>query len=327
MIFPDHPPFWLPATSPRRTRDYHSIRPDRRNIRQRTSLIVGTKSKETQLKRSPPHIYRKGSWAGIVAVGAAVAFVAYESMPTFDLVPQSSNTVQSISKTALSRSSYPPLCTSMAEPLCSLSSDSLSRVWPKPAKLEEPKQPVTRQEAREHPATLLPPDIPEGKFVEINGISIRIPDGDPISPVGWRKLFGYIKFHAGTDFPKPVGTPVAAPGEEKGVVLEEGWVDGYGKMVAILYRKPKSPDKCLIVYLAHLSEILVKKKQEITFGTIVGYSGATGRITGPNLHVETRPCPENFDPQRYVITPGTPENVFDPRRYPRISRFRHAALD
>jgi murein DD-endopeptidase MepM/ murein hydrolase activator NlpD len=43
----------------------------------------------------------------------------------------------------------------------------------------------------------------------------------------------------------------------------------------------------LSLYL-HLSELQVKEGERVTRGQIIGLSGATGRVTGPHLHVAVR---------------------------------------
>jgi len=55
---------------------------------------------------------------------------------------------------------------------------------------------------------------------------------------------------------------------------------------------------------AHLNSVLVEKGDVVTQGQIIGYSGSTGRSTGPHLHFEIRLNGTRVDPLDYV----SPEN-------------------
>jgi murein DD-endopeptidase MepM/ murein hydrolase activator NlpD len=89
------------------------------------------------------------------------------------------------------------------------------------------------------------------------------------------------RFHTGVDFPAPAGTPVAAPAA--GTVTYAGpLAGGWGKVVAIAVGSGTR------VLLAHLSQVSVRVGRRVSRGTFVGRVGATGRATGPHLHLEIR---------------------------------------
>ncbi len=91
------------------------------------------------------------------------------------------------------------------------------------------------------------------------------------------------RFHYGTDFRAPVGTPVTAMAS--GTVLGTGDTDlsckgaSFGKWVFIKY------DNGLSSTYGHLSAISSKVGQKVKAGDIVAMSGNTGSSTGPHLHV------------------------------------------
>lgn len=86
--------------------------------------------------------------------------------------------------------------------------------------------------------------------------------------------------HTGIDLGVPNGTPVYAVGS--GVVVLARWSGAYGKAVTVRLR-----DRHYAVF-GHLSRISVRQGQRVRTGTRLGYSGATGRATGPHLHLEIR---------------------------------------
>ncbi|MBD0267944.1 MAG: tetratricopeptide repeat protein [Cyanobacteria bacterium Co-bin8] len=103
------------------------------------------------------------------------------------------------------------------------------------------------------------------------------------SPFGWRThpISGSRRFHAGTDFGAPQGTPVLAA--LSGRIKLADWNGGYGLAVQIEHN-----DGTLDTFYAHLSEVMVQAGDLVERGTVVGHVGTTGYSTGPHLHFEVR---------------------------------------
>ncbi|NJC06581.1 murein DD-endopeptidase MepM/ murein hydrolase activator NlpD [Sphingomonas kaistensis] len=91
-------------------------------------------------------------------------------------------------------------------------------------------------------------------------------------------ILRYLRWHRGTDFASPAGTPVQAALE--GRVVSAGWQGGYGRAVRIAHG-----DGSTTLY-AHLSEIDVIGGQRVPRGAVVGKVGSSGLATGPHLHFE-----------------------------------------
>src|SRR3989344_4684125 len=89
--------------------------------------------------------------------------------------------------------------------------------------------------------------------------------------------------HNGVDLRAAVGTPVKAMADGK--VLGVGDTDqtcqgaSFGKFVFIQYTNGLSST------FGHLSLVKTTEGQSVKRGQVVGYSGATGHVTGPHLHV------------------------------------------
>ena len=114
------------------------------------------------------------------------------------------------------------------------------------------------------------------------------------SDFGWRihPIYGTRRLHAGTDFGVDEGTPVHAA--DGGVVVEAGWISGYGYTVIIDHGNGMS------TLYAHNSEVAVSPGQTVSKGQVVSYSGNTGGSTGPHLHFEVRINGEPTDPMGYL---------------------------
>jgi murein DD-endopeptidase MepM/ murein hydrolase activator NlpD len=91
-------------------------------------------------------------------------------------------------------------------------------------------------------------------------------------------ILRYLRWHRGTDFASPAGTPVQAA--EAGRVIDAGWQGGYGRIVRIAHR-----DGTTTLY-AHLSAIDVADGQPVARGEVIGTVGSSGLATGPHLHFE-----------------------------------------
>lgn len=87
-----------------------------------------------------------------------------------------------------------------------------------------------------------------------------------------------VRFHAGTDYRAPTGTPIGAL--FNGTVISCGWSDSIGYFVTV-----QCGDN--VKYLiCHCSELNVVVGQEVNQYDILAYSGGTGsRSTGPHLHL------------------------------------------
>ena len=91
------------------------------------------------------------------------------------------------------------------------------------------------------------------------------------------------KMHEGIDLLLRHGSPVVAPGN--GVVKRAGRSSTYGKYVDL-----EHPAAGYTTRFAHLSEIpsQIRRGRRVARGDTIGYSGNTGRSTGPHLHYEVR---------------------------------------
>lgn len=102
------------------------------------------------------------------------------------------------------------------------------------------------------------------------------------SPYGWRRhpVLMYRIFHKGVDLACSKGTPVYAAAD--GTVTHIGRKGAYGKYIRI-----KHAGGYETAY-AHLNGYRkgLKNGSRVKSGEIIGYVGATGRVTGPHLHFE-----------------------------------------
>lgn len=90
---------------------------------------------------------------------------------------------------------------------------------------------------------------------------------------------GEASFHAGIDISAKIGSPVYSILDGTIAIAEYNpHVNLAGK-----YIKVNLVDGAQTVYM-HLSKIIVKTGQTVKRGQIIGYSGNTGRSTGPHLH-------------------------------------------
>ncbi|SFG97667.1 BlaR1 peptidase M56 [Duganella sp. CF458] len=102
--------------------------------------------------------------------------------------------------------------------------------------------------------------------------------------------------HGGMDFAARTGTPIVAPAD--GIIVastsnymgEEKW----GELVAIEHANG------LRSLYAHMDKRLVKEGERVVAGQAIGTSGASGKVTGPHLHMEVSRNGRNIDPQALI---------------------------
>lgn len=127
--------------------------------------------------------------------------------------------------------------------------------------------------------------------------------------------------HNGVDFKASDGTRVLAVAS--GTVTATGNTDlkkscySYGKWILI-----KHPNGLSSLY-GHLSSVGVNQGDTVSTGDVIGYSGRTGYVTGPHLHltvmategVRVMPIPTATPCNGVIIPIGSPETFLDPLLY------------
>ncbi|MDD2883220.1 MAG: M23 family metallopeptidase [Rhodoferax sp.] len=122
-------------------------------------------------------------------------------------------------------------------------------------------------------------DLPVENGVITSGVGLRV------DPFGSGKLV----FHRGIDIAVPVGTPVRSI--RKGRVVFAGVRSGYGSTVIVEHA---NGDRTLY---GHNSLVRVSSGELVESGTVVAFSGNTGRSTGPHVHFEQLPSDRpNIEP-------------------------------
>ncbi len=124
----------------------------------------------------------------------------------------------------------------------------------------------------------------------------RIPYGRPL--YGWiTRTFiqgddGEGGPHTGIDFAVREGSNVAATAA--GVVISAGWDDVLGNFVVIDH------ENGYLTTYAHNRELLVKKGERVSRGSVIALSGNTGNSSAPHLHYEILKDGVPVDPAPYL---------------------------
>ncbi|TCK01325.1 UNVERIFIED_ORG: transglycosylase-like protein with SLT domain [Anoxybacillus amylolyticus] len=124
----------------------------------------------------------------------------------------------------------------------------------------------------------------EDEFWEVVGQHQYIP---PVKmknpPISSKFGMRWGRLHAGVDVAVPVGTPIYAVAD--GQVVKAVGDQGHSKESWGNYIKIRHEGDNYSLY-GHLSEVLVKEGEQVKQGQLIGYSGNSGRSTGPHLHFE-----------------------------------------
>ncbi len=157
----------------------------------------------------------------------------------------------------------------------------------------EPGEPTPQptEQAPEHEAEILWP---------APTTSITSGFGSRADPLG----SGSRQFHRGVDIAVPCGTSVVSA--EEGEVVFADDTAGSGRTVKVAHAGG------WLTRYAHLSRIEVAVGQKVKPGQHLGYSGASGRTTGPHLHFEIIRAPYAYDPLAFRYR-HLPDRAFRPR--------------
>ena len=103
--------------------------------------------------------------------------------------------------------------------------------------------------------------------------------------------------HGGIDFSVPHNTPVMATNDGTVVASSMGYKGDrkYGNVVVIEH------EGGLRSLYAHLNKRHVSVGDTVSAGELIGLSGATGRATGPHLHLEAYQDGNRIDPNRFML--------------------------
>lgn len=135
--------------------------------------------------------------------------------------------------------------------------------------------------------------------------AIRPAEGPIVSGYGMRDhpVLDRPKKHEGVDFPLRPGTPVVATGS--GTVARATYSANYGRFVYI--RHPESGHRTLYAHLSDINQ-QIQPGSEVARGDTIGYSGETGRTTGPHLHYEVQTLDgKALNPIQFFVRDVTPK--------------------
>jgi murein DD-endopeptidase MepM/ murein hydrolase activator NlpD len=106
------------------------------------------------------------------------------------------------------------------------------------------------------------------------------------------------KPHGGIDYGTPTGTPIFAvtDGDVQTTPYDS---NGFGHYVKMVTGKGDE------LYYAHLDRKAVSGGSKVKAGEVIGYSGASGGVTGPHLHFEVRRHGNKIDPAMYLSGAGS----------------------
>jgi murein DD-endopeptidase MepM/ murein hydrolase activator NlpD len=100
------------------------------------------------------------------------------------------------------------------------------------------------------------------------------------------------EFHSGMDIRAERGTPIYAPAS--GTIVHAGPAQDYGTAIIIDHGQD------IRTLYGHLSKLNVQNGQRVVRGTVIGYTGNTGRSSGPHLHYEVAVKGQAVNPRAYL---------------------------
>lgn len=147
------------------------------------------------------------------------------------------------------------------------------------------------------PVTLEQPKVEQPSTSSITPSLTPLPKSKATitSPFGVRNhpTLGRPVKHNGIDFGSGRGAEIYAAGNGK-VILSE-FNSSFGNYIVVEHQDGQSST------YAHLDRLAISKGDIVTKGQLIGYSGSTGRSTGPHLHYEVRTNGTPVNPKDYLL--------------------------
>lgn len=138
-----------------------------------------------------------------------------------------------------------------------------------------------------------------GRSLETSLMKTPVDGGQLSSLFGNRDhpVLGYTRMHKGLDFAAPQGAPVLAAGD--GVVERRSRYGSFGNYIRVRH------DGTYSTAYAHLSRYAkgIEPGDRVRQGDVIGYVGATGLATGPNLHYEVLSGEDQLNPVTLDLPP------------------------
>lgn len=217
-----------------------------------------------------------GTWYGVAGVGIDTITGSYEL--TLKGLTLAGASVSHRQVVAVSKANYRAIALSVSRKFTELDAETLTRIK---------EEQALKKDIFSH---LSSKRMWAGHFnTPLEGIMTE--------PFGTQRTFNGVRqsVHQGLDYRAEIGTPISAMNRGKVVLARELFYEG--NCVAIDHGQG-----LLTLYL-HLSELKVKEGDKVAEGQIVGLSGATGRVTGPHLHVAIRWQGIYLDPAQLIKLP------------------------
>lgn len=120
------------------------------------------------------------------------------------------------------------------------------------------------------------------------------------SGFGWRihPVLGYRRMHNGADIPAACNNPIFAAQSGKVVRTGTGYSGGSGNNVRIDHGSIDG--RSIQTAYLHMTRFIVKARQHVNKGEVIGFVGSTGLSTSCHLHVSLYKDGAGSDPLEYI---------------------------
>ncbi len=104
-------------------------------------------------------------------------------------------------------------------------------------------------------------------------------------------------YHTGLDFAGPSGSPIYAVAN--GTITSASYDGSYGNKTVLTLEDGTE------IWYCHQTSYTVSSGETVHAGELIGYTGSTGHVTGPHLHLEVRPGGgDPVDPYTALVVHG-----------------------